>query len=137
MSKEKIFVYGTLRKGFPLHKYLSDKAEFIGAGSIRGVLYDLGDYPGVLPSNEGEVHGELYELENGSTHLNVLDRVEGYDPTNPQKSLFVRSLADVSLPDKKTTKAWVYFLPSKPPKGRLISSGDYQRREKTAQLTNK
>jgi gamma-glutamylcyclotransferase (GGCT)/AIG2-like uncharacterized protein YtfP len=137
MSKERIFVYGTLRKGFPLHKYLSDKAKFIGAGSIRGLLYDLGKYPGALPSKEGEVKGELYELENGSTHLIELDRVEGYDPANPEKSLFVRSLTDVKLSDQKSTRAWFYFLPSKPSKGRLISSGDYQRRKKTVQHTNK
>ncbi|HLE17957.1 MAG TPA: gamma-glutamylcyclotransferase family protein [Syntrophales bacterium] len=137
MSKEKIFVYGTLRKGFPLHRYLADKARFVGAGTIRGALYDLGEYPGVVQSNKGEVKGELYELENASKYLRELDRIEEFDPENPENSLFIRSLTDVKLADKKTTKAWVYFLPSKPARARLILDGDYQRREKPAQVANK
>jgi pyruvate carboxylase len=127
MKKEKIFVYGTLRKGFPLHKYLSDKARFIGKGTIRGRLYDLGNYPGVLPSEAGEVQGELYELEDGSKHLNKLDEIEGLDLMNPENSLFVRALTEVRLSDNKTIQAWAYFLPSKPPGARLIVDGDYQR----------
>jgi gamma-glutamylcyclotransferase (GGCT)/AIG2-like uncharacterized protein YtfP len=54
MKKEKVFVYGTLRKGFTLHMYLSDKAKFVGAGTMKGVLYDLGEYPGVVPSKKGD-----------------------------------------------------------------------------------
>ena len=114
MLKEKLFVYGTLRKGFPLHRYLSGQARFIGAGTIRGILYDLGEYPGVVHSENGEVQGELYELETGAKLLSKLDRVEGFRPEDPKNSLFIRSLTEVTLPDKKTTKAWAYFLSSKP-----------------------
>ena len=128
MKKEKIFVYGTLRKGFPLHTYLSDKARFIGKGTIGGRLYDLGTYPGVFSSEPGEVKGELYELEDGSKHLNILDQIEDFDPKNPESSLFIRALTEVRLSDNKTIQAWAYFLPSKPPGARLIVDGDYQRR---------
>lgn len=127
MTKERVFVYGTLRKGFPLHKYLSENTTFIGGATISAILYDLGEYPGAVPSVKGEVKGELYELESGSKHLMVLDRVEGFRPEDPKNSLFVRCLTDVKLADKKMTKAWVYFLPAKPARAQLILSGDYQR----------
>lgn len=128
MRKEMIFVYGTLRKGFSLHRYLSDKARFIGNGTIRGRLYDLGSYPGVLPTEAGEVQGELYELEDGPKHLDILDRIEDFDPKNPERSLFIRALTEVRLSDNETIQAWAYFLPSKPLGARLIVDGDYQRR---------
>ena len=130
MKKEKLFVYGTLRKGFPLHKYLSEKARFVGPGTITGILYDLGEYPGAVPSDHGEVQGELYELEPGSTHLDELDRIEGFDPDDPKNSLFVRSLTDVQLAGNQVARAWVYFLASKPARAKLIFGGDYQHREK-------
>jgi gamma-glutamylcyclotransferase (GGCT)/AIG2-like uncharacterized protein YtfP len=78
---------------------LSDKARFLGNGTIRGRLYDLGNYPGVLPSEAGEVHGELYEIEDGSKQLNLLDQIEDFDPNNPESSLFVRALTEVRLSD--------------------------------------
>lgn len=128
MIVERLFVYGTLRKGFPLHKYLSQKARFLGSGTIRGVLYDLGKYPGAIPSDMGEVKGELYELAPGSHHLNELDRIEGFDAEDPENSLFIRSLTDVKLAGEEVTKAWVYFLPSKPANAVRIEGGDYQNR---------
>jgi gamma-glutamylcyclotransferase (GGCT)/AIG2-like uncharacterized protein YtfP len=130
MKKEKLFVYGTLRRGFPLHRYLSDKARFVGPGTITGILYDLGEYPGAVPSDHGEVKGELYELEPGSIYLDELDRIEGFDPNDLKNSLFVRSLTDVHLAGNQVARAWVYFLPSKPARGKLIFGGDYQFREK-------
>jgi gamma-glutamylcyclotransferase (GGCT)/AIG2-like uncharacterized protein YtfP len=125
MTKEKLFVYGTLRKGFPLHRYVSNGARFIGTGTIRGMLYDLGAYPGVYASDEGEVKGELYELQNGSVHLKELDRIEDYYPDDPEHSLFIRVLTDVRLSDGSSIQAWVYLLPSIPANCRLIQGGDY------------
>jgi len=48
----KLFVYGTLRRGFELHSYLRrQSARFLGEGIIGGRLYDLGEYPGAIPSS--------------------------------------------------------------------------------------
>jgi gamma-glutamylcyclotransferase (GGCT)/AIG2-like uncharacterized protein YtfP len=125
MSREKLFVYGTLRKGFPLHRHLAGKSVCIGTGTIRGLLYDLGSYPGAVASNDGEVHGELYELQGGSEQLKQLDQIEGFDPEHPEDSLFLRAVTEVQLPDGASTTTWVYLLPAKPASAQLIPGGDY------------
>jgi gamma-glutamylcyclotransferase (GGCT)/AIG2-like uncharacterized protein YtfP len=124
----KLFVYGTLRRGFEPHSYLRRRsARFLGEGSIAGRLYDLGEYPGAIPSDlpGDEIQGELYELKNPRAHLQVLDEVEEFDPEHPDTSLFVREPAEVRLKSGETVEAWVYFLPKKPRNARLIQSGDF------------
>ena len=41
--------------------------------------------------------------------LAALDDIEGYRPDDPDKSLYARSQADVTMPDGSTEQAWVYF----------------------------
>ncbi len=70
-----VFVYGTLRRGDVRDiTRLQPAPQFIGMGSVAGVLYDLGPYPGLLLGGEGRVLGEVYgisaELEQG------LDEIE-------------------------------------------------------------
>lgn len=58
-----VFVYGTLRRGEQRDiNLLSPVPRWVGWGSLAGVLYDLGSYPGVLLSRPGLVRGEVYEI---------------------------------------------------------------------------
>jgi len=132
MSREdqlaEIFVYGTLRKGFVPHSYLHGwSVRFLGEGTIAGILYDLGEYPGAVPSDDpdNEIRGELYELTDPENQLRVLDGIEEFDSAQPETSLFVRKSARVRLRTGKEVAAWVYFLPRKPRNARLIASGDF------------
>lgn len=125
---DKLFVYGTLRRGYEPHSYLRrQSARFLGDGIISGRLYDLGEYPGAVPSKSpgDEIRGELYELLDPKAHLRILDEVEEFDPEHPEKSLFVRRPAEVRLKSGERVKAWVYFLPRKPRNARLIAGGDF------------
>src|SRR5437899_2650026 len=125
---EKLFVYGTLRRGFKLHSELAKlKARYLGKGRIGGNLFNLGEYPGVVPASSARkgVEGELYELSNAKEHLPVLDRIEEFDPERPSKSLFVRRRATVRMNDGSRVRAWVYFLPRRPARANPIPSGDY------------
>ena len=125
---EKLFVYGTLRRGFKLHSELAKlKARYLGKGRIGGNLFNLGEYPGVVPASSARkgVEGELYELSNAKEHLPVLDRIEEFDPERPSKSLFVRRRATVRMNDGSRVRAWVYFLPRRPARASPIPSGDY------------
>ncbi len=127
-ESDKVFVYGTLRRGFSLHKHLrKTRVRFLGKGKIRGCLYDLGEFPGACPSElpTDEVEGELYELIQPTEQLKVLDKIEEFDPCRPDESLFVRRLTVVELQTGQRVEAWVYFLPQKPSSARLIPSGDY------------
>ncbi len=128
VESNKVFVYGTLRRGLPLHKLLRrGSVRLLGRARIQGRLYDLGEFPGALPSQSpaNEIEGELYEFTNGAQLLKELDEVEEYFPERPNESLFLRRLADVELESGKKVKAWVYYLAEKPANARLIPGGDY------------
>jgi len=72
-----VFVYGTLRRGDVRDiTRLHPAPQFVGMGSVTGVLYDLGLYPGVVLGGSGRVAGEVYiisaELER---QLDVIEEV--------------------------------------------------------------
>jgi gamma-glutamylcyclotransferase (GGCT)/AIG2-like uncharacterized protein YtfP len=80
-ENKRIFVYGTLRKGEGLNPYL-DNFKFLGAGKLKGYdMYSNGSYP-MIVKGEGEVVGELYEINGGANEIECLDRIEcAYDRT--------------------------------------------------------
>jgi gamma-glutamylcyclotransferase (GGCT)/AIG2-like uncharacterized protein YtfP len=135
MPIEKVFVYGTLRRGYQLHEHLLEpRSRYLGPGKIRGRLYDLGEYPGALPADgPGDVvAGEVYELTDPESQLRVLDELEEFDPSKPEESLFVRRTTDVVLDSGRKVQAWTYFLPRQPPRARRIPSGDYAHRRRVS-----
>jgi len=73
----RVFVYGTLKKGFCRHHALS-RQNFLGVATTQAEykLLDLGDYPGLVSSDDGEsIAGELYEVDEAC--LQNLDVIEG------------------------------------------------------------
>lgn len=75
-----LFIYGSCKKGFYNHsRFGLDKVPFKGTHIIKGFhLIDLGAYPGLInsPNGEGKVRGELYEVEKNSADFKILDKVE-------------------------------------------------------------
>ena len=127
-ASNKLFVYGTLRRGLALHRHLSETSpRFLGMGSINARLYDLGEYPGAVKSREPNefVEGEVYELTEPATQLRELDHLEEFDRENPRKSLFLRETVEVRMRAGQKITAWAYFLPKSPSRGRLVRRGDY------------
>ena len=58
-----VFVYGSLRRGFqsPAHEYISHYFNFFGDAKVKGKLFDLGEHPGGVPTQEDSfIIGELY-----------------------------------------------------------------------------
>src|SRR5207302_11515365 len=81
----------------------------VGRGSVRGRLYDLGDYPGAVLSRTGPViAGQVFELPEDPDVLRRLDEYEGFDPSHPEASLFVRMKWPVTLRNGKKMSCWVY-----------------------------
>jgi gamma-glutamylcyclotransferase (GGCT)/AIG2-like uncharacterized protein YtfP len=125
-----IFVYGTLRRGLSRHRYLkAQRARFVSRGTVRGVLYNLGKFPGAVPSESPTaiIHGEVYRLANPTRALNLLDHVEGITPGAPEFSLYRRTLTEVTLHDGTKVEAWIYWLSRVHRAKRRISSGDYNK----------
>ncbi len=59
-----LFVYGTLRKGASNDiGRLAPHARFVSVATMRGRMFDLGDYPTVLlDPGAGDIVGELYDV---------------------------------------------------------------------------
>ena len=67
-----VFVYGTLRRGEQRDiNLLTPAPRWLGSASVEGVLYDLGEYPGLVLGREPvpgqtKVKGEVYEIDRKS-----------------------------------------------------------------------
>lgn len=122
-----VFFYGTLMAGFDRRRRagIDTKLTYRGRGSIRASLFDLGIYPAAIPAPEGVVWGEVYEMTEQDAVLAALDDIEGYRPDDPDKSLYARSEAEVTMPDGSVEQAWVYFYNAPLGKAPRIASGDY------------
>jgi len=125
---EYAFFYGTLMMPFnrPGRQRVDSKLVFEGRGSIQAALFDLGIYPAAVPTNDGStVWGEVYELHDPVTVLATLDEIEGYRVSEPERSLYTRVLAEVTLEDGRVQPAWAYFYNAPLGRAQRIASGDY------------
>ena len=122
-----VFFYGTLMAGFDRRRRagIDMKLTYRGRGSMTAALFDLGLYPAAVPAPEGVVWGEVYEMSDPEVVLLALDDIEGYRPDDPDKSLYARSRARVTMPDGSTEQAWVYFYNAPLGRAPRIASGDY------------
>jgi gamma-glutamylcyclotransferase (GGCT)/AIG2-like uncharacterized protein YtfP len=122
MEKEAhIFVYGTLRRqmSHPLSHLLVRHGVFVGTGIFQGKLYDLGRYPGAVPSKTKTdlITGEVYCLQQPDKVLELLDEYEG-----PR---FKRSQVTIFYGEDRPISAWIYLYARSVAGRRIISSGDY------------
>jgi gamma-glutamylcyclotransferase (GGCT)/AIG2-like uncharacterized protein YtfP len=82
-------------------------ARWLGAATVRGRLYSLGWYPGlILDAGAGEVRGDVFEL-TGSAQLAALDIYEGCHATQAGPHEYQRVGAEVAM-DGETLTAWVW-----------------------------
>lgn len=129
MSDEHLFVYGTLRQAFalPVHDVMMRHCQFLALGTLRGQLYQVDGYPGVveLPHCRGRVTGELYRIIDKKELFKLLDDYEQCSAKYPEPHEFIRKQADISTYDGAVCQAWVYFY-NRAVSGLVrIPSGDY------------
>lgn len=123
-----VFFYGTLMSPFnrPGRQRITPKLSYSGRGSIRAALFDLGIYPAAVPAeDDSRVWGEVYQTSELSSVLSALDEIEGYRPSEPDRSLYTRVLTDVTLDDGGVRQAWAYFYNAPLGRAQRIESGDY------------
>jgi gamma-glutamylcyclotransferase (GGCT)/AIG2-like uncharacterized protein YtfP len=126
---KKVFVYGSLRKGFqsPVYEYISRFFTYEGEARVRGRLYDMGTYPAGIP-DKADVYiiGELYRITNEnefSWALAQLDDYEGVIVEAGEVPLYRREITDVFINGEITT-AWIYWYNAEVSGKRVIESGD-------------
>jgi gamma-glutamylcyclotransferase (GGCT)/AIG2-like uncharacterized protein YtfP len=121
-----LFVYGTLMAGEYRGQTLEQHTFQPGVTAQgKGKLYNLGNYPGMRPSEEDRVFGELYRLNDVFLGLQSLDRVEGFYGFDSDDSLFKRTLIEVETEEGKVW-AWTYMYAVSIDEEDRIQSGDWR-----------
>src|SRR5256885_16553792 len=94
MISDRLFVYGTLMRGFdhPMAKLLSRSADFLGPARCRGRLYLIKHYPGLVLSADPAdiVFGELYRLRDRDPLLGEFDMYEARGARFPELAEYLR-----------------------------------------------
>lgn len=129
MSREFIFVYGTLRKKHAASAYhvLARYCDFFGEGTLSGELFEVEGYPGVVESNKvgARVTGELYVINDPNNVFSALDEYEECTERFPQPHEYVRKRLPIHLADGGVVKAWTYVYNRPTDSLEKIESGDY------------
>ena len=120
MTPRYVAFYGLLMQGYgPFEEMgLADALEPAGPCRLRGRLYDLGGYPGLI-AGEGVVEAQLYRIARQSV-MRLIDDFEDFDPADPKGSLYIRKVVKLLEPDRE---AWVYFYNRRPSLGTRIKGG--------------
>lgn len=140
---DRLFVYGTLLPGQapPAMRDVVDRLRPVGTAAVRGRLYDLGAYPGmVLDPAAGDVLGRVLELPPPSGPSDApsaadlwrrMDAYEGFVPDAPSRSLFRRVRCQAILryggakdgADARPVDCWTYVYNGTADESRRISAG--------------
>jgi len=112
MMQDRLFVYGTLMRGFdhPMAKLLSRSADFIGEARCQGRLYLVKHYPGLVLSDDRNevVFGELYRLRAADELLREFDMYEACGEGFAEPTEYVRRLLTVTRDRQTPGEAWTY-----------------------------
>jgi gamma-glutamylcyclotransferase (GGCT)/AIG2-like uncharacterized protein YtfP len=126
---DRVFVYGTLMRGFdhPMSKLLSSGADFLGEASCRGRLYMVAHYPGLLHSDDANdiVFGELFRLRDTEGLMAALDDYESVGPGYEPPTLYLRETIAVTLADGSVSEAWTYIYNKPVIAEKRIASGRF------------
>lgn len=129
-----IFVYGTLMStaegtlGRSQRARLAREGRVLGAATMGGRIYDLGRYPGLVPSEAPEdlVHGEVVLLTQADKSLKWLDAYEQIVPGEHEHNQYARVKRPARLADGSEVEAWVYLYRHALTGKRLISDGRWR-----------
>jgi gamma-glutamylcyclotransferase (GGCT)/AIG2-like uncharacterized protein YtfP len=110
-----LFVYGSLRSGFQhtAYQYISRYFHLVGNATVKGKLFDMGEYPVALPTTEEKfIVGELYAIINAdefSYAIGQLDDYEGIFTEAGERPLYKRELVTVFCNGLESS-AWIYWF---------------------------
>lgn len=145
MTTTRMFVYGSLFQGQVHFRLIESYLENSTAGFIVGSAFRLKvGFPVVLNQGQDVVPGQLVELKASEMALGMMDEFHGFNPLEPEKSLYHRQETEVTSEGGIKTLAWCYFLNPKklPTTAKAIVDGNWigsleSEKPLTAQLTER
>lgn len=113
MTSDRLFVYGTLMRGFdhPMAQLLSRSADLIGEARCQGRLYLIKHYPGLVLSADPAdiVFGELYRLRQPGELLHEFDMYEACGEGFAEPTEYIRQMLQVASGNGAVSEAWTYI----------------------------
>jgi gamma-glutamylcyclotransferase (GGCT)/AIG2-like uncharacterized protein YtfP len=113
MISDRLFVYGTLMRGFdhPMAKLLSRSADFLGEARCQGRLHLIRHYPGLVWSDDpvDAVFGELYRLRAPAELLREFDMYEACGEGFVEPTEYIRKMLPVMRDGQTAEQAWTYI----------------------------
>jgi gamma-glutamylcyclotransferase (GGCT)/AIG2-like uncharacterized protein YtfP len=122
-----LFAYGTLIPGCEPAQMnaICTRMELIGEGTVRGILYDLGQFPGVV-EGDGLVRGVVLRVPPDAWP--AMDAYEGCPIPGGDDGLFKRIPTRATLDTGEKVACWLYVYARDVRGRRAVESGDWRRR---------
>lgn len=109
-----LFVYGSLRSGFrtPAYHYLTKYFTLVEEGIVKGKLYEKGNYPVAVPTDEEKfILGELYRINEPTQFSWAIEQLDDYEGLNVEEGetpLYKREAVKV-LVNGQESDTWIYW----------------------------
>jgi gamma-glutamylcyclotransferase (GGCT)/AIG2-like uncharacterized protein YtfP len=131
-----LFAYGTLIPGCEpkAMNAVCSRLTVVGEGTVRGTLYDLGAFPGVI-EGDGIVHGIVLRVPPHAWP--AMDAYEGCPITGGDEGLFRRVMTRATLADGRAVDCWVYVYALDVRGRHSVPSGDWRRWQVTHSDANR
>lgn len=129
MSVSHIFVYGSLQKVFEdkneYTRLFHSMTSYVQKGLVKGTLYMVDWYPGLILEGNNSIHGELYLIN----HPDLLFLMDEYENAIEEK---LTATVDANSYDYlrkevliNNIPAWVYEYRREIKQDKLIANGDF------------
>src|SRR5687768_12748274 len=124
-----LFAYGTLIPGCEPAQMNSicSRLELIGEATVRGILYDLGTFPGVV-EGDGIVRGVVLRVPPDAWP--ATDAYEGCPIPGGADGLFRRIMTRATLHNGEEIDCWLYVYARNVGVQHIVASGDWRRRKR-------
>lgn len=123
-----LFIYGSLLNAAnEFGAYLRKCSTNYCKGSFKGVLYDMGEYPGAVDDmlSNKKVWGKIRLLNSPGEALKIIDSYEGFGPGEQHPNLFIRKLIPIQT-NQGIVECWVYLYNLSITGFKQIVSGRYK-----------
>ncbi len=129
IAEKNLFVYGSLRENFDneFARQLRKSGRLLGRAKVRGRLYQISDYPGLVLSDVDTewVQGEVYTLTDPKVTYRVLDEYEGCGSNDPLPHEFERTVEPILLESGEWIRASIYIYTCDINHKQQISTGNF------------